>query len=928
VASNPAGIACTVTAAATSGTCAASFDEGTVVRLTATPAAGSSFGGWSGACTGTGTCQVTMSAALSVEARFDLLPVLEVTPTSLTFAAQEGTDPASQTVTVTNGGGGTLDWAVTDDQAWLSAAPASGSLAGGASATVTVSVAGAGLAPDVYAGTDTVCGAGVGRDVAVEYTVTATPTQTLTVTGAGAGTGSVDSNPAAITCTSTAGVTSGACAAEFDEGTPVTLTATPAAGSSFGGWSGACTGTGTCEVTLDAARSVEAAFELLPTLEVTPTSLTFAAQEGTDPASQTLAVTNGGGGTLDWTASATSGDPAWLGVAPASGSLEAGQSATLTVSVASAGLSPGDYAGTLTVSGAGDSRDVVVDLAVTATPTRTLTVTGAGAGAGSVASDPVGVTCAVDAGTTSGACAADFDEGTPVSLTATPAAGSSFGGWSGACTGTGTCEVTLDAARSVEAAFDLLPTLEVTPTSLTYAADEGTDPASQILTVTNGGGGTLAWVVTEDAAWLSAAPASGSLTAGQSATVTVSVASAALAAGDYADTMTVSGAGASQDVSVDLAVTAGNAAPTASFGVDCTGLTCDFTDTSSDSDGAVVAWSWEFGDGATASVQNPQHTYATGGPRTITLVVTDDDALDSDPAEESVSLSTPVQAGYQVEIRLSPGVSLTSSQRAAVESAVARWEAVITADLPQVPTALPSLTCGGATVPALDETVDDLVIYLQFEPIDGPGGILGQAGPCFVRLPGFLPFLGGMRFDTADLAFLEAQGRLEDVILHEMGHVLGFGTVWDDLGLIQDPTGVAPAPIQDTHFDGPLAIAAFDDVSDPDYTAGSKVPVENDNTVYGSGSLNGHWREGIFGAELMTPSLNFGSNPLSLVTIESLHDAGYQVDEGVADPFSLSFSLVAGGQPEPVEVRLDGDIWPGPVRAVDASGRVVGTLRP
>jgi len=927
VASNPAGIACTVTAGSTSGSCAASFDEGTVVGLTPTPAAGSSFGGWSGACTGTGTCQVTLSQARSVEARFDLLPVLEVDPTSLTYAGQEGTDPATQSVTVTNGGGGTLEWAVADDQAWLSAAPTSGSLGAGASATVTVSVASAGLAPGVYTGTVTVTGAGDSQDVAVEYTVTATPTRTLTVTGAGAGAGSVGSDPAGISCAVEAGATSGTCAAEFDEGTSVALTPTPAAGSSFGGWSGACAGTGPCEVTLDAARSVEATFDLLPTLEVDPTSLTFAAQEGTDPASQTVTVTNGGGGTLNWTAAATSGDPAWLGVAPASGSLGAGQSATLTVSVTGTGLAPGDYAGTVTLSGAGDSRDVAVEHTVTEAPTQTLTVTGAGAGAGSVASNPAGIACAVDAGATSGTCAASFDEGTAVTLTATPSAGSAFGGWSGACAGTGPCELTLDAARGVEARFDLLPTLEVDPTSLTFTADEGTDPPSQTLTVTNGGGGTLEWTLTEDAAWLGATPASGSLTAGQSATVTVSVASAALAAGSYADTIAVAGAGDIREVPVDLTVAATPTPPTAGFTSSCIGLTCDFTDTSSDPDGSVAAWSWDFGDGSTSTLQNPQHTYATGGPYTIALVVTDNDGLDSDPSEETVSLSTPVQAGYQLEVRVSPGASLTATQNAAVDEAVARWEEVITGDVSQVTLIRAAGACGGATTPALNETVDDVVIYLDFVFIDGPGGTLGSAGPCSVRFPGFLPALGGMRFDTADLANLEAQGRLGDVILHEMGHVLGYGTIWDALGLLQDPTDVSPAPINDTYFDGPAAIAAFDDVSDPDYTAGPKVPVENDNTAYGTGSLNGHWREAIFGAELMSPSLNAGANPLSLVTIEAMDDIGYTVDPGSADPYSLAFNLVAGRAEEPIVLDLGDDIWRGPIEVIDAAGSSVDVLR-
>ncbi len=81
---------------------------------------------------------------------------------------------------------------------------------------------------------------------------------TLTVTKAGTGSGTVTSSPAGIDCGAT-------CSAEFTEGTMVTLTATPAAGSTFTGWSGACSGTGTCTVTMDQDRAVTATFALAPT---------------------------------------------------------------------------------------------------------------------------------------------------------------------------------------------------------------------------------------------------------------------------------------------------------------------------------------------------------------------------------------------------------------------------------------------------------------------------------------------------------------------------------------------------------------------------------------------------------------------------------------------------------------------------------------
>jgi carbohydrate binding protein with CBM6 domain/List-Bact-rpt repeat protein len=84
--------------------------------------------------------------------------------------------------------------------------------------------------------------------------ITAAPTsQTLTVTKAGTGSGTVTSSPAGINCGSD-------CSESYASGTSVTLTAVPGAGSTFAGWSGACSGTGSCAVTMTAARSVTATF--------------------------------------------------------------------------------------------------------------------------------------------------------------------------------------------------------------------------------------------------------------------------------------------------------------------------------------------------------------------------------------------------------------------------------------------------------------------------------------------------------------------------------------------------------------------------------------------------------------------------------------------------------------------------------------------
>jgi PKD repeat protein len=146
VTSDPAGIACPPT-------CQATFDTGTTVTLTAIPDPSSVFTGWSGDCSGTGACQITINQVRSVTANF----------------------------------------------------------------------------------------------VVKQFD--------LTVSGQGSGSGQVTSSPAGIACPPV-------CQAGFDPGTAVTLTASPDAGSIFTGWSGDCSGTGACQITMNQARSVTANFAL------------------------------------------------------------------------------------------------------------------------------------------------------------------------------------------------------------------------------------------------------------------------------------------------------------------------------------------------------------------------------------------------------------------------------------------------------------------------------------------------------------------------------------------------------------------------------------------------------------------------------------------------------------------------------------------
>jgi leishmanolysin len=281
---------------------------------------------------------------------------------------------------------------------------------------------------------------------------------------------------------------------------------------------------------------------------------------------------------------------------------------------------------------------------------------------------------------------------------------------------------------------------------------------------------------------------------------------------------------------------------------------------------------------------------------------------------------TGVTAQFHIDIRYLKPTSPSRMQ--AFTDAAARWEQLIYGDVPDItvdPATVPAGSCGSGS-PALNETIDDLVIFVVLDSIDGPRKILGQAGPCFIRVPGYLPLIGLMRFDTADVANLENAGQFDEVILHEMGHVLGFGTIWEPLGLLADP---ASAGGTDPHFVGPQAVGAFDRISAPQYTAGAKVPVEN---IGGGGTIDSHWRESVFGTELMTGFLNGGvANPLSVVTVASMGDLAYTVNYAGADPFSLVFALRASGG---AAQSFGDDILKLPIRVVDRSGRIVRVVRP
>ncbi len=134
-----------------------------------------------------------------------------------------------------------------------------------------------------------------------------------------------------------------------------------------------------------------------------------------------------------------------------------------------------------------------------------------------------------------------------------------------------------------------------------------------------------------------------------------------------------------------------------------------------------------------------------------------------------------------------------------------------------------------------------------------------------------------MSFDTADLRQMERDRTLRDVITHEMGHVLGIGSVWTHKKLLKNAGTSNPT------FAGKAAMREYRTLRGSG-SANQRVPVENTG---GPGTADSHWRETVFRNELMSGFISAAGNPLSRMTVGSLEDLGYAVDFNAAEDYAL-----------------------------------------
>jgi hypothetical protein len=537
------------------------------------------------------------------------VPAMDVEPPTLTFNAPAGgPDPAIQTISVTNQGGGLLGWtaSILGTSPWLSLSqtqdvPPPGPNPGvpaGASDVVQVIVTVTGLAAGTYS--DTVLfddGNGTTLPVFVQLNVIAGPSiqlsqtsllfdvpvggapssQTVTLTNVGSGAPDLLWSAGAVGSPAWLSVSPAGGTLTAGSSIDLTITVDPQAAPPLSAGSTV----GQISVTGNAPNSpqiisVTVNANAVAKIDLSPSSVTVDVPLNGAAVQQTVTLQNVGGANLSFT---TSDIGPWLDVTPASGTLTPGQSIPLTLTFTPGTNAVGTYTALVTVAStaggpaSNSPQTVFVTMNVTdvpridlspsslvfnlsvgaATATQQVTLTNVGGGPTALSySIPVPAASWLNVSPAAPETGSVVSGGnTVLTVTATP--GANVAG-----TYTGTVRVNSSNAQnapqfiSVTMNLTSLPRIGLNPSSLTFTTGVGVTPGNQTVTVTNTGGGSLTWSasgsVSTPAAgtWLKFVPVSpGSvLAAGAPTTFDVAIDVTGLSAGNYSGLITVTGTGA------------------------------------------------------------------------------------------------------------------------------------------------------------------------------------------------------------------------------------------------------------------------------------------------------------------------------------------------------------------------------------------------
>lgn len=539
-------------------------------------------------------------------------PQISLGPGTMNFTATRGLDaPASQALTISNTGGGTLSWGADTSDTWLSVSPGTGSTAAGGNTVAQVSVAHQNLARGTYNGTVTITDPQVTnspQSIAVSLTVQSalisvapasvseTAVRTLaspanrTLTVSNPGDVALNYTASLIDAVSWLSIASGATGTVAPSGgAPVVLSYNTAS---------LAKGVHTARVEIDDPDASGTPQIVTVTLTITapvispsPASITFSASQGLNPGSQTLTITNTGDAALNFTpAVGTTSGGSWLAVSPAgAASVPAGGNVVLTVTATSAALATGNYAGSITVTDATATNSpqvIPVSLTVAEIPVLTVTPTAipvtAIKGGPSPANQNVNITntgglaLTYSTAVTSGGSWLSIAGGGGATLNPSASAtlilaidstslakGVYIGTVQVTAPGAINSPTTITVTLTVQA-----PTISLTPASIPVSAIRtAASPANETVAVGNTGDAALNYTatVTAGGSWLSiVSGATGTAAPAGSASLVLGFSTSSLAKGIYIGTVEVADPAATntpQTVTVTLTVQAPTIAP-------------------------------------------------------------------------------------------------------------------------------------------------------------------------------------------------------------------------------------------------------------------------------------------------------------------------------------------------------------------------------
>ena len=496
--------------------------------------------------------QIVIEVNETKEVNFQLMkdePVLSVAPTQINF----GNTETEQPVSITNTGTGALTWTASENLNWLSLSPTSGSVNAEDTTSTTVSVTRAGLDKGSYEGEIAFVSNGGNDTVQVQMEVVPTlvvsesslnfgtelTSLTLTVTNPSGGIleWAAAGNASWLTVSPNSGTTQ-----TEDDVLTILVNRTGLDGGDYSSTVTITSNGGNYTVT------VTMRVPLPPELSVSPASLNFGASTST----MNLNISNNGDGVLTWNVAA---DQGWLSTSPTSGETTTETDPT-QVTVDRTGLSAGDYSGTVTVTSDGGNEAITVSMSVPAPPLLAVNPTSLDFGA-SETSLSVTITNGGDqtlewsvsdnqdwmsVSPTSGSTTAEQD----IVTVTVDRNGLAAGDYSGSVT------VTSNGGDQVVAvSMAVAPELSVSANQL----DFGLTNDQLSFNITNTGQGVLSWSISDDQAWISVSPTSGSTTTETDPTQ-VTVDRTGLSAGDYSGTVTVTSDGGNEAITVSMSVPA------------------------------------------------------------------------------------------------------------------------------------------------------------------------------------------------------------------------------------------------------------------------------------------------------------------------------------------------------------------------------------